>query len=114
MSKPFSTNPVLSPGTFGGSPACHILVDMMNKDMITVYQKRKVLAFITSICVEMKAISSIGNSSVREKLMIRSRDYHILRVESMPHPAIFNSLLKNVINHFSKKYLREAARTVAP
>lgn len=114
MSKSFSTNPILNPGTFGGSPACHILVDMMNKDMVTVYQKRKVLAFITSICMEMKAIASIEDRGIREKLMTRSRDYYSDRVESMPHPSIFNSLLRNVIYYFSKKYLREAARTVAP
>ena len=114
MSKAFSNNPVLNPGTFGGSPACHILVDMMNKDMISVYQKRRVLAFITSICMEMKSISTIGDHSIRERLMNRSRDYYVERVDAMPHPSIFNSLLKNVIHYFSKKYLREAARTVAP
>ena len=104
---------VLSPGTFGSSPACHILVDMMNKNMISLKEKHRVLALITAIIYEFKAISTIKSSDkrhdVREAIMLRSRDYYLERVEKMPYPLIFRTHLMNVIHHKCRKFLKEAA-----
>jgi hypothetical protein len=115
MSKSWSRDMDLSPGTFGNSPACHILVDLMNKGVIKVYDKHRVLSFISTASLEFKAIATIQNAGVRGKVMWRSRDYYTDRVDKeLSHlPLLFVNLLKNVINHLVKRYLKEATRTVA-
>ena len=114
MSKAWSKDIKLNSGTFGNSPACHILVDMMNKNMVSLKEKHRVLALITAIIYEFKAISTIKSSDkrhdVREAVMLRSRDYYLERVEKMPYPLIFTKLIiMNVIHHKCRKFLKEAA-----
>lgn len=114
MSKSWSRDMKLSPGTFGGTPACHVLVEMMNNDLIPVREKHRVLSFITDAAYQFKWISSIKEFPVAERAMTLMRDHLIGRIDNMPYPEKFNSHLKNVIIHHFRRYLEEAARTVAP
>ena len=114
MSKAWSRDMELDPGTFGGSPACHVVVDMMNRNVIPAFEKHRVLAFINSAIFEFKCIADIKRFGVRERVMFMMRDHFYDRISQMPYPEKFNSHLKNVINHHAKRYLKEVARTVAP
>lgn len=113
MAKSYKREMLLSPGTFGNSPACHILIDMMNKDLIPTKEKHRVLALITAIIYEFKAIATIKSSDkqhdVREAVMLRSRDYYSSQVEKMEYPLVFRTHLMNVIHHKCRKFLKEAS-----
>ena len=116
MSRAWTKDIKLDPGTFGGSPACHILVDMMNHDLIPIYEKHRVLSLINSIIVEFKAIATIKSAErrdVRETVMLRSRDFYLERIKKMAYPLIFRTVLMNVVHYKCKKFLKEAVQTVA-
>jgi len=109
MSKSWAREMELSPGTFGNSPACHVLVDMMNHDVIPTKEKHRVLSFITSTVIrEYKAIGSITDPGIRTSIMWRSRDDFVKRINAMPYPQNFVTFLRNVIYHLARKYLNEA------
>lgn len=112
MSKAWSRDMELDPGTFGGSPACHVVVDMMNHNVIPVFEKHRVLSFINSATFDFKCVADIEHPGVRERIMFMMRDHFYDRIGKMPYPEKFNSLLKNVINHHARRYLKEATRTV--
>jgi hypothetical protein len=108
MSRSWSRNIELDPGTFGNTPACHILVDMMNNDVIPVFEKHRVLSFLTATVVrEYKGIASIKDHGVRISLMYRSRDAFVKRINLMPYPKTFLSFLRNVVYGMARKYLEE-------
>jgi hypothetical protein len=113
MSTPRSKDMKLNPGTFGGSPACHILVDMMNKNMIPVKEKHRVLAFINAVIIEFKAIKTIVPPPKRhgyvDNLLVRSRNYHLAYIDKWDYPEIFRTILKNVIHYQCKRFLKEEA-----
>lgn len=99
----------LSPGTFGNTPACHVLVDMMNHNVIPVVEKHRVLSFITATVIrEYKGIATITDRGVRTSVMLRSRDDFVERINAMPYHITFLSFLRNVIYGLARKYLREA------
>lgn len=114
MSKARSKDVVLDAGTFGGTPACHVLVDMMNNDLIPVMEKHRVLAFIGSAIWHFKSLSIVEDNGVRERVMVLLRNDIYSRIDQMPYPVKFNSHLKNVIAHHFRKYLKEAAWAIAP
>src|SRR5271170_7449106 len=114
MSKAWSKDVVLNPGTFGGTPACHIVVDMMNHDVISVFEKHRVLSFITYCTIAFKAVADIKHTGFRERFMFMMRDEFYKKIDTMPYPEKFNSFLKNVVNHHCRRNLKEAARTIAP
>lgn len=112
MSKAWTKDIKIDPGTFGGSRACHILVEMMNENLIPIYEKHRVLAFINSMNIEFKAIATIktsGRHHVRETVMLRSRDFYLERIEKMSYPLMFRTVLMNVVHYKCRKFLKEAA-----
>lgn len=109
MSKPWSRDMKLDPGTFGGSPACHVLVDMMNNNVIPVSEKHRVLSFIGSAIWHFKSTSIIRDKGVRERVMVLLRNDIYSKIDQMEYPTKFNSHLKNVIAYHFRRFLEEAA-----
>lgn len=113
MSTSWSKNIVLDPTTFGKSPACEILVEMMNADVIPVIEKHRMLSFITDCALSAKHIGTIRHQGVRESTMILVRDSRINRVDNFDYPLKFKTYLKNVITYIFRKNLEEANWTIA-
>jgi hypothetical protein len=109
MSKAWSKDMILDCGTFGRSPACHILVDMMNNNVISVFEKHRVLSFVNDAIYQFKWLSTVQEYGVKERAMTLMRDHLLSRVDQMPYPAKFNSHLKNVITHHFRRFLKEVA-----
>lgn len=107
MSKAWSKNIWIDPSTFGTSPACHILADMMNKDIISALEKHRVLSFINCAINSFKCISSIKDQGVRERVMVLMRDDLFARINMMIYHPKFLSHLKNVISYNFRRFLRE-------
>lgn len=105
MAKAWSKDLKLDPYTFGNSKACEVLADMMNKGMIPVFEKHRVLSFITGASRVFKEISSIENKGVGFLVSDLYRQSLISKIDQMPYPLKFKTYLKNVINHIYKKYL---------
>jgi hypothetical protein len=110
MSKSRSKDMKLDPGTFGGSPACHILADMMNRDMIAIKEKHRVLSIINRATTEFKVISAL-DSPFREKFLTLSRDQFIISIakNAFDYPEVFVNHLRNVIHYHYKRFLKEEA-----
>lgn len=108
MAKAFSRDMKLDLGTFGGTKACHILVDMMNKDVIPIREKHRVLAFINDATLKFNGVATIATESIRHQAMCLMKEFYIGRIESMPYPEKFKSYLRNVINHHSRRALKGA------
>jgi len=114
MSKAWTKDIKIDPGTFGGSRACHILVEMMNENLIPIYEKHRVLAFINSINIEFKAIETIQSppvhAGIKESLLNRSKNHYLDRVKEMDYPEVFKTLLNNVIHYrFKKSFERSSS-----
>ena len=109
MSKAWSKDIWVDPGTFGASPACHIIADMMNKDIVSVFEKHRVLSFINDAIHQFKWISTIEDTGVKERAMILMRDDLFARIDKMTYPPKFLSHLKNVIAYHFRRFLKEAA-----
>ena len=105
MSRAWSRYMVLGPGTFGETKACHILVDMMNNNVISVFEKHRVLSFITDAIFKFNGIATIEESSVREHAMALMKEHYFSSIARMSYPDKFRSFLKNVINHHSRRAL---------
>src|SRR5574339_118432 len=99
MSKAWSKDMVLDPGTFGNSRACHILVDMMNQNMIPIFEKHRVLTTITSATHHFNSIGDIQDRGVRNQVMYMMRDRYWNLIEKMDYPPKFISFYRNVINY---------------
>lgn len=111
MSLPVSRDMVLDPGTFGGSRACHVIVDMMNKGMIPVRDKHKVLSLINDINICAKHLSEIRHVGVRSQMMKLAQDHYIQAVNTREsYPEKFKSHLKNVVNSIFRKSEERAMR----
>ena len=109
MSKAWSKDMELDPGTFGGSPACHILVDMMNHNVIPVMEKHRVLSFISNVIYHFKELSKVEARGVRIRVMVLMKEDYFAKIDQMPYPAKFNSYLRNVVAYYFRRYLKEAA-----
>ena len=109
MSKAWSKDMKLDRGTFGGSPACHVLVDMMNNDVIPIAEKHRVLSFINDATYQFKWLSTVQEYRVKERSMTLMRNDLFSRIDKMPYPTKFNSHLKNVITHHFRRFLKEVA-----
>jgi len=109
MSKAWSKDIWVDPGTFGGSPACHVIADMMNKNVISVYEKHRVLSFITDAIYQFKWTSSIKDKAVRERAMNLMRNDLLSRIDKMDYQPKFLSYLRNVIAYHYRRFLEEAA-----
>ena len=105
MSLPVSRDMELDPGTFGGSPACHVLVDMLNKNVVPIRDKHKILSFINKATWHFKCLSVIEDQSVKTRAMTLVKADIFANVEKMPYPDKFKSYLKNVIYHHFRRYL---------
>lgn len=93
----------LDPDTFGGSKACHVLVQMMNENMISNYSKHRVLGFISDVNYTFKNLRYIPADGARERVMVLVRDTYYKRIDEMPYPPLFVSHLRNVVNSIFKK-----------
>ena len=114
MGKSFSRDMVLNPGTFGGTPACHILVDILNANVVRVGDKHRILSFITTATYNFKWLSVIPQEGVKYRAMTLMRDEFYSRIDTWTYPEKVKSLTKNVVNHHYRRYLKEAAWTIAP
>lgn len=110
MSHAWSKDMVLDLGTFGNSPACHIVVEMMNAGLIPVLDKHKVLSMLNDVAISAKYLSEVSHLGVRNQATRLSRDFYCLRVDQMPYIDKFKSHLKNVIHHFYNRNLEKAMR----
>lgn len=99
------TDIVIDPGTFGNSKACHCLVDMMNDNVISVYEKHRVLAFITNATHHFRGVSHIPHKGIREATNKMWLDLFLNRIDERSYPAKFTTFYKNVIYYLSRKYL---------
>ena len=109
MAKAWSKNIILDPGTFGGTKACHVLVEMMNQDVIPVFEKHRVLSFINKAIYAFNSVSSITDSGIRYKAMVMMKDHYLNRVDQMNYPIKFLQFLKNVLSHHSRRALESQA-----
>lgn len=105
MSTAWSKDMVLDPGTFGGTRACHVLVDMMNNNAIPVFEKHRVLAFLTDANTQFKWVSTIKHKPVMERNMDLMLHHLIDRIQEFTYPAKFKSYMKNVVTHMYRKNL---------
>lgn len=106
MAKAFSKDMKLDLGTFGGTKACHILVEMMNQDVIPVFEKHRVLSFIADATLKFNGVATITTQSIRHQAMCLMKDYYLNRIGGMSYPEKFKSFLRNVINHHSRRALK--------
>lgn len=100
MSKGQNRDIWVDPTTFGASKACRILADMMNQNVISTYEKHKVLSFISHVIHKFHGTSYIPVDvypEVREQVMLLVRDDFLARADKMPYPPKFITFLKNVI-----------------
>jgi hypothetical protein len=106
MSTAWSKNIILDPGTFGGTKACHVLVEMMNRDEISIYEKHRVLSFLVDCNSQFKWIATIKNKPA----MIRSMDLMLhsinSRINEFKHPEKFKTYTLNVVRYMYRRNLR--------
>lgn len=108
MGKAFTKNiEKLDPDTFGNSKACHVLVDLMNQNMINTPQKHRVLSFITSATSSFRNLRYIPDAGVRERIMTIMWGYYLTRIQEMLYPPKFISYLENVIFSIFRKNLEQ-------
>src|SRR5271166_1052563 len=110
MSKPWSKDMKLDLTTFGSSPACRVLADMMNNNMIPISDKHRVLSFINAACYSFKCLAAISEYRVSQTAMSLMRDDFIRKTMTMPYPEKFNSFMRNVISHHYKRYVNVATK----
>lgn len=108
MSKAWTKDIILDPGTFGNSKACHVLVDMMNNNEISVYEKHRVLSLINTMVHTFTSVSYIPHENVREKTNRMWLDIYLAKIEQCYYPTKFKTFYKNVAYYLSRKYLRGA------
>src|SRR5579885_2801954 len=99
MSKAWSKDIVVDPGTFGGTKACHVLAEMMNQNVISVFDKHRVLSFLNDATIQFKWIATISFKAVRERSMVLMLEDLLDRIEAMDFSPKFKSYMKNVIHH---------------
>jgi hypothetical protein len=114
MSRSWSREMTLNPGTFGGSPACHILVDMLNANVVKTFDKHRILRFINNSTWYFKCLSAISDSGVKMHAMTLMRDEFYSKIDLWTYPEKVKSLTKNVVNHHYRRYLKEVAQAIAP
>ena len=105
MSKAWSRDVWVDPHTFGGTKACEVLADMLNHDVVPIYEKHRILAFITDATIQFKYISYIPHSSVRERSMTLMKEDLFRRIENMEYSTKVKSYIQNVISHHYRKNL---------
>jgi hypothetical protein len=105
MAKAWSKDMVLDSGTFGGTRACHVLVDMMNNNVISVFEKHRVLSFIQNAIHHFNNVATIEDLGVRNYTMSLIKRDFLNRINDMPYPPKFNSFLRNVVCHHSRRAL---------
>ena len=105
MSKAWSKDVVVDPGTFGGTRACHVLAEMMNHNVIPVFEKHRVLSFLNDATVQFKWITTIPFKPVRERSMILMLEDLLDRIEAMDYSPKFKSYMANVVHHMYRKNL---------
>ena len=105
MSKAWSRDVWVDPHTFGGTRACEVLADMLNNDVVPIYEKHRILAFITDATVQFKYIGCIPIASVRERSMTLMREDLFKRIDNYEYGAKVKSYIKNVIAHHYRKNL---------
>lgn len=113
MVKSFSKSAHIDLGTFGGSKACMVLADMMNQNVISVYQRHRVLSFINTAVWNFKWIGTISEAGVRERSLVLMRDHLYDRIVKMTYPIKFKSYLKNVIAYYYRKNLEGVDLVIA-
>lgn len=105
MSKAWSRDVWVDPHTFGGTKACEVLADMLNNNVVGIYDKHRILAFITDVTIQFKYISYIPHSSVRERSMLLMKEDLFKRIENMEYGIKVKSYIKNVVAHHYRKNL---------
>lgn len=105
MSKPWSRDVWVDPHTFGATKACEVLADMLNNNVVPIYEKHRILSFITDTTIQFKNIGYIPLNSVRERSMILMREDLFKRIDNYEYPPKVKSFMKNVVSHHCRKNL---------
>lgn len=104
------TDIIIDPGTFGNSKACHILVDMMNNNVISIYEKHRVLSYITNAIHHFKSIAYIPHKGVRDRTAKLWLNQFIEKVNNLNYPVKFKTHLNNVLHYLSRKHLESESK----
>ena len=107
MSKAWSKDIRVEPHTFGGTKACEVLADMLNNNVIPIYEKHRVLSFINSFTCYAKNAGTIQHQGTRNKIMSLLLKEYLERVDAMPYPNKMKSFLRNVLHHHCRKNLED-------
>src|SRR6266850_8273342 len=107
MSKAWSKDIWVDPHTFGGTKACETLADMLNKDIVSPYEKHRILAFLNQVTWQFKCIADIFDRGARERSMLLMKAHFINRINDMSYPSKVISFIKNIVNHHCRKNLYE-------
>lgn len=107
MSKAWSKDINISINTFGGTDACHILAEMMNNNVIPVYEKHRVLSFIHKSIHIYKKSSQISDYPTKCYVLKLIKNDLINQVKTMPYNEKFLCYLNNVIMYYYRKFLEK-------
>ena len=103
---------IVEKNTFGKSKACHILAQMMNDNVISIYEKHRVLSHIVKITNTFRNISPIPDKGTRERTFEMWRDFTLSKIDELDelaYPAKFKTFYKNVVFYLYRKYLFEGS-----
>ena len=87
--------------TFGGTKACHQIVDMINSGYITPYFSTKIVSFFNDLTIALKKLDVIDDR-LRNRFLVLFKQDRVKLVDSWTIPYDAKSFIKNVI-HFRFK-----------
>jgi hypothetical protein len=102
----------IDPHTFGGSPACEVLADLLNQNVVSLGEKHKILRFLNNITHRVNDVALLAKSS-REFTMKLVKAHYLNKVNDKDYPIVIKTHLHNVIHYMCHKALEEADRTIA-
>jgi len=107
MSKAWTKDIYVDPGTFGGSRACHVLADMLNNNVIPIYEKHRVLAFLNRVNIVFINLSDIPDRKIRIQSFEMWKKELLNQVSLFNYPTKIKSYMSNVLLHSYRKNLGE-------
>lgn len=107
MSKAWTKDIYIDPGTFGGSRACHVLADMLNNNVIPIYEKHRVLAFLNKSNIVFKNLTTIPDRQIRIQSFEMWKRTLLNQVAQFNYPIKIKSYISNVLFHSYRKNLGE-------
>jgi hypothetical protein len=105
----------ISIDAFGPTEVCRTLANMINDNVISSKEARKVLALSNKMTFTFRQLANIPNNNVRNLMFDLFREWTIKKVNKWELPDLFSSYFKNVIHYWYSTYLngrRERAMLV--